>query len=104
MLMLGGGVRLLAAKHDAAAGRLRRFRPGRLLAPELLDDRERLIVLERGRVALHIVLVGAQPIDHLLVGETEILRELVDALLRHPLWSPFQKTSLPENTAPFSRG
>src|SRR5437016_2519339 len=95
VLVFGGRVSLLAPEDHAAPGRLGCLDLGSLLAPELLDDRERLIVLERGRVALHIVLVRAQPIDHLLVGETEILRELVDALLRHPLLSPFQKSPAP---------
>src|SRR5205823_5682032 len=48
VLVLGGGVRLLAAEDDAAAGRLGRLDLGTLLTFELLDDRERLVVLERG--------------------------------------------------------
>src|SRR5437764_393576 len=48
VLVLGGGVRLLAAEDHAASGRLGRLDLGALLALELLDDRGGLVVLERG--------------------------------------------------------
>src|SRR5438552_620813 len=48
VLVRGGGVRLLTAEDHAAAGRLGRLDLGALLTLELLDDRQRLIVLERG--------------------------------------------------------
>jgi len=92
VLVFRGGIRLLPAQHHAAAGELGRLYFGALLPLELLDHRKGLVVLERGRVALDVVLVSAQPIDHLLVGEAEVLRELVHALLRHPVLNPFQKT------------
>jgi hypothetical protein len=85
VFMLGGGVGALAAQHDSAAGRLGRRGLGGLLALELLDHRLGLVILERRGVALDVVFVSVQPLDHLLVGEAEILRKLVDALLRHPV-------------------
>src|SRR6267143_1251252 len=92
VLVFCGGVRLLPAQHYAAAGRLGRLYLRAFLPLELLHYRKSLVVLERGRVTLDVVLVSAQPVDHLLVGEAEVLRELVHALLRHPVLNPFQKT------------
>ena len=77
------GVGLLAAKHDPAGRRLWHHGLGRSLAEELLRHRLGLIVLQRRGVALDVVFVRLEPIDHLLVGEAEVLRELVHALLRH---------------------
>src|SRR2546428_16238 len=88
-------VGLLAAKHDTAGRQLGCRGLGRVLAPELLRHRLGLIVLQRRGVALDVVFVRLEPIDHLLVGEAEVLRELVHALLRHrSLYLPCRRPPL----------
>jgi len=78
------GVGLLAPEHDAAGGRLGSSRLRHPLPRHALHHGLGLVVLERGGVALHVVFVGTEPVHHLLVGEAQVLRELIDALLRHP--------------------
>jgi hypothetical protein len=95
VLRLSGRVGALAAENHTAAGRLGRDGLGGTLALELLCHRQSLVVLERRGVALDVILMSAQPIDHLLVGEAQVLRELVDALLRHPVVTSLPKFAFP---------
>jgi hypothetical protein len=78
------GIGLLAAEDDTARGGLQRDGLRRALSRDPLEHSLGLIVLERRGVALYVVLMRTEPVDHLLVGEPQVLRELVDALLRHP--------------------
>jgi hypothetical protein len=83
-----GGGRALAA-HDEALGRHRRRGLLRLaLVQNLLDGGGRLVVIQRGRVALDVVTERSELVYDLLIVELnavalELLGDFMNALLRH---------------------
>jgi hypothetical protein len=79
----------LPAHDEPRSGRADGRRLGLALADDLVECGGRLVVLERGRVALHLeVAEGVELVDELLVGELDavllqLLAELMNPLLRH---------------------
>jgi hypothetical protein len=76
------------ANHEPRAGRADGRRLRLFLADDPLERGLSLVVLERGRVALHVVAERVELLDELLVGELDavllqLLSELMDPLLGH---------------------